>query len=613
MRFTCPSCTKTYRLPPERLGPAGRAQISCPNCKAVVLVKAGEGENLICQLLQGGSNSGAVAAIPVATGGSTGIGGTTGNIAVAGTTVRPATGQTARPPSGGFGVDGGSWYVVVGRDKVGPLAPSQIAEKLSAGEVTLHSLAWQKGMAGWTKIEEMPVLLQLLNRAGAQLAARVSGALEPEPRPQSGMHAPVQPAQQPQARPPVQQPQQPQAQPQPLPPPRPATQSVAPVAPAQPAKSVQPVHLGKPAAANTGMRQAMAAPLPAPKPISKAEFDDAGPTLEASLPLAGRLSPEKPSNVKMPTVPQLVNKAPGKGGVNHADAHGDAFFAAGHALNDVEMMLPDPNKHKPTKEEYQNLIQEFSVMFRLDKRSKRQKWLIGVVLTTLVLGAVSFGVVLAMTAQRKKQLIRDSKEIIGAFDLGYRTAVTPTVQQEAVVAEPGKPAVAAAPVAEVSQIADKLTQAVAKRKKAKIAAAAKPTGPLSDADATKKAAELAQFEKDRLERQKAALAAAGGSNPFGGKVEQAVAGGFGGTAVTDSEIRKMCREKAGMVAGCAEKVGANPSLLKVTVTTLGTIGDVVAIADGKANGDLGTCIQRVMGKVNYGTQPSRKTVDCKVD
>ncbi len=312
----------------------------------------------------------------------------------------------------------------------------------------------------------------------------------------------------------------------------------------------------------------------------------------------------------MPTVPQLV----GKGGLSHADAHGDAFFAAGHALNDVEMLLPDPNKHKPTKEEYQNLIQEFSVMFRLDKRTKRQKWLIGGVLTGLLVGAVSFGVVLAISVQQKKQLIRDSKEIIGAFDLGYRTAVTPSVQAEPVPQVAGQPVAVAAPPAQVSQIADELATKLAKRRKAKpLVGGSKPVGLLTDAEATKKAEEIAAFEKERLAKQKKALEEAGGSNPFGGKIEAPVASSFGGTAVTDSEIRKMCREKAGMIAGCAEKVGASPSLLKVSVTTLGTIGEVVALANGKANGDLGTCIARIMGKVNYGMQPSRKTVECKID
>ncbi|MBM4344692.1 MAG: hypothetical protein FJ100_15105 [Deltaproteobacteria bacterium] len=321
-------------------------------------------------------------------------------------------------------------------------------------------------------------------------------------------------------------------------------------------------------------------------------------------------------------MPQLTGKSLPSGGKAKgvADAHGDAFFAAGHDLNDVELSLPDPNKHKPTKEEYQNLIQEFSVMFRLDKRTKRQKVLIGVVLATLVVGAISFGVVLTIQGNAKRQLIRDSKEILAAFDLGYRTAVVPSAPQEASAApQPGQPAAAAKAEApqEVSQIADKIANMVAKKKRPKAVAVAANTGHgsgagLSEAEAAAAAKKLQEAEAEKARRQAEALARA--NELFGGKKEAAVGSvALGVQAVEDSEVRKLCKEKSGQIASCAEKAGANPSALKISITAMGGVGSVVAFADGKANDDLGSCIRQKFSGVAFGRQPAPKTVECKVN
>ncbi len=336
---------------------------------------------------------------------------------------------------------------------------------------------------------------------------------------------------------------------------------------------------------------------------------------------AGRPAPGPSAPAKVPTVPQLAGKAgPSGKGKGLADAHGDAFFAAGHDLNDVELSLPDPNKHKPTKEEYQNLIQEFSVMFRLDKRSKRQKVLIGVVLAALLVAAISFGVVLTIQGNAKRQLIRDSKEILAAFDLGYRTAVVPSAPPEAAVAaQPGQPASAAKAESpkEISQIADKIANMVAKKKKPKAAAVAVNTGHatgagLSEAEAAAAAKKLQEAEADKARRQAEALARA--NELFGGRVEKAVGSvALGVQAIEDGEVRKLCKEKAGQIASCAEKAGANPSALKISITAMGGVGTVVAIADGKANDELGSCIRQKMSGVAFGRQPAPKTVECKVN
>ena len=57
MRFTCPACSKSYRLSREHLGPSGGAKIKCPNCQAVVRVHAGPDGELQAQLSGSGAFS----------------------------------------------------------------------------------------------------------------------------------------------------------------------------------------------------------------------------------------------------------------------------------------------------------------------------------------------------------------------------------------------------------------------------------------------------------------------------------------------------------------------------------------------------------------------------
>ncbi len=615
MRFTCPSCAKSYRLPPERLGPAGRAQISCPNCKAVVLVKTGQDENLICQLL--GPGAAPEGASPSAT---------------ANPARTSAAIPAAVPPT---------WFVVVDREKVGPLTPAQIAEKLATGALTIHSLAWQKGMAGWTKIEELPELLKDLARTGQVAHARQSGAVAPQPAagqpaapvpaathsaphpvaaasaPHPATHPGTHPATQAAPHPATQPPPHPATQPAPHPATQPAPQAAAAKSGPQPiaARTSQPAPAARPVAARPPM------PLPTAN-----EDDGSGPTLEAAIPLpAGRPEPKAPAKPPAPA-PIAPSKSPSTAKAHH-DAHGEDFFGK-HDLGDVDFALPDPNKHKPTKEEYQNLIQEFSVMFRLDKRTKRQKVLIAVVLASLLVGAISFGVVLAVGASKKKQLIRDSKEILALFDLGYKQAVTPAVSGDngdAAAAGDAKAAGAAgsagtaaakkAEPAKVSMIADKLLGNVVKKRKD-----TKPVGATSMAqrgqvDAAKEAADLAaQEDKRRAEAQKKAAELAAKYGVVG-KVENQVGGaGSLGEELSQKEVTKTCNEAEGQLRVCGKKNDAEAGYkLKITVVTSGKVDNVVALVDGKPNSALSQCAKNVLGAKRLNAPKATTTYDCKVD
>lgn len=634
MRFTCPTCSKSYRLPPERLGPTGRAQISCPNCKAVVLVKAVAGsDQLDCQMLQGTA------------------GGATDSQVMAAQPVR-----AAGPASGGFAA-APSWFVVIGRDKVGPLSAGQVAEHLGKGELTIHSLAWQKGMAGWVKIEELPELLKEMSGSRAVAAARESGIIAAAPASPvaaaasqelrsagaAAPHHPPTPNHAPTPSAPVAQPAAP---------PAPAPQAVRPtgqapaVAPAQRAPQAQsaPQPLPKPAAAPSAAKPVVAAqPARQSSPLPKAEqLDDAGPTMEASIPLQLRQPPpSRQGPVGKSVEASKPPASPGKGdagkgdagradartakplppALNQADVHGDAFFGNHHDLHDVELALPDPNKHKPTKEEYQNLIQEFSVMFRLDKRSKRQKVLIGVVLASLLLGAIGFGVGLTVSANQKRQLIKDSKDLLAAFDLGYKASVTPDLSPEekeqvaAAQASPGQPLPTIKAAGPISTVANRMLQASRKKtakapQGAQFAAAARPAG----GDAEKQAAELAKAEALRTAELQKRLAAAGAQYGVVGKQEQVVGAGMGGQAVTSVEIRKLCRERAGDLGACAKAAGAEGGFTaKITIDVMGGVGKVTASVNGAADSSLGSCIKSKLGRVNFGKQPSESSHSCEVN
>ena len=632
MRFTCPACSKSYRLPPERLGPTGRAQISCPNCKAVVLVRSVAGsEQLDCQLLQGtaapATDSQVLAAQPVRATGPAGVG-------------------VAAAPT---------WFVVIGRDKIGPLSAGQVAEHLGKGELTIHSLAWQKGMAGWVKIEELPELLREMAGSKVVAAARESGIIAAAPASPAAaaasqqlrsagaaapLHPPVQAVAPPAAAPSAPAPQVARPAPAQPAPAQPAPAQPAPAQPVAAAAQSAPAPIAKPAAAPSAARPA-AAPQPVRQssPLPKEEqLDDAGPTLEASIPAQlrqpppSRQAPAAAPKGAPPMVKADAGKAPAAktdarpakapaAAPSHADFHGDAFFGNHHDLHDIELALPDPNKHKPTKEEYQSLIQEFSVMFRLDKRSKRQKVLIGVVLASLLLGAIGFGVGLTVSANQKRQLIRDSKDLLAAFDLGYKASVTPDLSPEekeqvaAAQAAPGQPLPNIKAAGAISTVGNKMLQAARRKREkgpqgAQFAGAARPIG----GNAEKQAEELTKAEAARAAELQRRLKEAGDKWGTGGKVEQVVGAGMGGQAVSSAEIRKLCRDRSGDLGACAKAAGAEGGFTaKITIDVMGGVGKVTATVNGASESSLGSCIKAKLGRVNYGKQPSESTHSCEVN
>ena len=613
-------------MPPERLGAAGRAQVSCPNCKATVLVRATGGENLECRLGQAHDSAPVIHAALVRPA-SGGFGASPIAVPAQAPGAAPAQAYGAAPaqaygaaparapgaaPAQAYGAAPAplpsdvAWFVAIGRDRQGPMTRAQLAGLLRAGTVNPESLVWCKGMTNWTKMVDAPQLASLVASASVGAAAAPVPAPEPAaPRPAAAVAAPRL-----------------AAQPAPL-------AAAGPAAP-QPSAAPRPSSPLQPAARVGAAAQPVARPAPAalaPKPVSAArpadskaasaaqpaDYEDAGPTLEQPLPLFGKAAPSsklvrepRPAGgdrlgAGKPAAPELNSM--------QADAHAGAFFS--HDLDNVEFQLPDPNRHKPTKEEYQNLLQEFSVMFRLDKRTKRQKVGIAVTMGVLVVGVIVFGVMLKIDGDRKRSLMSDTKAILGMFALQYQTSVTMDVGTEdpeaaaQIVAVPGAPPpVKPKQQVQTSQLAKHLAGKIQARRKA---SARTVSMGLSAAD---------QRALDVATRAAQADAVARALGGVGGKVESVQMVGIAKEKVSTAELNRMCDNASGDLRSCAKGVlGDENASFRVsfTVGLGGKIEAVKAIEDGKQNGELTTCAQAKLGRKSFTAQPEPVTHSCRVN
>jgi len=351
-------------------------------------------------------------------------------------------------------------------------------------------------------------------------------------------------------------------------------------------------------------------------PTARDDLDDSGPTMQSNV-----IAPAKPAPqlVKSSGLTKLTKDSSGRGGAKPvsggtaAETHGHAFFNTGHDLQDVELMMPDANKHKPTKEEYQNLLQEFSVMFRLDKRSKRQKVAIGVVMTSLVVGVVAFGLVLHFDGESKKALLHDAKTILAVFNLQYQNSMTVQLGED----EPPPPQVAGQPpvkaenkpkaeTQEVSDLSAQLQKIIHKRKPKPAA-----TGGAMVVHSGPAAPKLSKEEQAQLEAaQAAAVARALGSK--GGKVEK-LAGVAGGDGPTAEELNNLCHGLEGDFRACGQKAGAGGFKVKFVVETTGSCENIKAFVDGKADSGLSACVEHKLGKKRLSRPAAAIPHTCNVE
>jgi membrane protease subunit (stomatin/prohibitin family) len=72
----------------------------------------------------------------------------------AGTSTSAPVAPAAPPPLPGTTL----WYLGVDGQQVGPLAPSEIQARVTAGTATPETLVWRAGMGAWVRLEEVPDL-----------------------------------------------------------------------------------------------------------------------------------------------------------------------------------------------------------------------------------------------------------------------------------------------------------------------------------------------------------------------------------------------------------------------------------------------------------------------
>ncbi len=599
MRFTCPACQKSYKMQPEHLGPSGGAKIKCPNCQAIVRVQRNESGDLEAKLASSG------AFVPEAASG--GRGGAAGAVSqanaqpasqpLAASAVQPAS-QPLRPSAqvgqpmrktGDASLAAPIWHVAVGKAAQGPMSISQVQAIVDRGDITLDALAWRKGMANWLKITEIaelrgnvraalskptvdPAGLDLSGNAPTvmadivqdqELAAESPSDFYKASTLKPGKVEALGSAQLPRAQPSLQ------------------AASSRPTSQATQAGTAPRPTVAAPASRTTGAQGSAAAQVGA-----------------ASQPVRG--------GAPMPSTSAKAAAA--------EPAHGNqaaSFFSAGDGLGDIELDLPDPNKHKPTKEEYQNLLQEFSVMFRLDKRSKRQKVAITVVLSLLLVGVIAFGAILYIQGEKRQALMRDSKTILAVFSLPYNNSVTINLSREA--------------EEEAEKTGQKLEGALA---------GTRTTSALANQLRTKiKAARTAGDGAVAAVRPKAAVVAGGGGMPkalsadevraqeeayrklvaaqLGG--EKPVAG-FGTTAskVSKDTLRGLCAAKMPSLRSCGERIGAQGFTAELTIGLNGRVSEVTASVGGSRESDLSSCASLVFKSTNYGLQTEASTFRCEV-
>ena len=295
------------------------------------------------------------------------------------------------------------------------------------------------------------------------------------------------------------------------------------------------------------------------------------------------------------------------------DAQRMSFFETGEQLNqDFELQMPDPNKHKPTKEEYQNLLQEFSVMFRLDKRSKRQKVLITVVLAGLLVGVIAFGVILYLQGQQRQALLRDSKTILAVFALPYQQNADfdPTPEEDVAEGSAIKKKKVVSILASELLTKNKARITAARAKRKTKSGAMRIAGGGSHILVKK----YTTAEKKALEaKRKAAIAAALGGG-YGGKSERVVKKHvLGAKKLSRSELRRLCSAKAADLRACGQAVAGGAAFkAKLHISKAGTIDRVTCRVEGKINVKLSACAEGKFSRVRKPPQPEPISYTCAV-
>ena len=130
MRIVCDNCGAKYQISDEKVQNKV-FKIRCKKCSHVIVVRGGAQEGAPPASDQPPTED------PPPGAEQAGLGGT------------PDPDATAIAPPDAV------WYVVINREQVGPLTPSQIQERLEHGEIDADTFTWAEGMADWVALASL--------------------------------------------------------------------------------------------------------------------------------------------------------------------------------------------------------------------------------------------------------------------------------------------------------------------------------------------------------------------------------------------------------------------------------------------------------------------------
>lgn len=293
-----------------------------------------------------------------------------------------------------------------------------------------------------------------------------------------------------------------------------------------------------------------------------------------------------------------------------AEAQSDSFFTSGRAMADIDFKPPEIDKHKPSKEEYASMLQEFSVMFRLDKRTKRQNVAMVTVLAAAAIGVVTFGILLKLDGDRKQALLHDTRTMLAVFSLDYQTsetidvardkaeelpaAASGTAQDRAKKAAEGSGAADAAPaVVAATPLSNQLVRRI--RAQPKVAVVKDPGPP-----------KLSPEDQKRLDDAMEIYKSGGKDRPAGPVV--------GVERLSKAELKKTCQAHLQDLHGCVKKhADGESAIVWLKINLAGHISGVRGDINGKEVKALTECAWHEMKLVHFAPQPEEINYPCTVE
>ncbi|HXU71669.1 MAG TPA: GYF domain-containing protein [Polyangia bacterium] len=153
MKIVCDNCATKYSIADEKV--RGKVfKIRCKKCSHIIVVRGGADGNV-----EASSRD----AAPAADAGFPGEDQQT----IAARAGTPAAGVPAAGASGDA-----VWHLVIDREQVGPLAPAEVRQKFSNGEIDVETYAWREGFGDWLRLGSIEDFRDL----GAGAPARDEGA-----------------------------------------------------------------------------------------------------------------------------------------------------------------------------------------------------------------------------------------------------------------------------------------------------------------------------------------------------------------------------------------------------------------------------------------------------